>query len=65
MIVNGRTEPGATVKINDEPVSVQVDGSFNKTVQMSQAGFAFIRVVATDAWDNPTEVKRRVYIDAF
>ena len=65
VIVNGRTEPGATVKINDEPVSVQVDGSFSKTVQMSQAGFAFIRVVATDAWDNPTEVKRRVFVDAF
>ena len=65
VIVNGRTEPGAKVTINDEPVSVQVDGSFSKTVQMSQAGFAFIRIVATDAWDNPTELKRRVYVDAF
>lgn len=65
VIVNGRTEAGAKVTINDEPVSVQVDGSFSKTIQVSQVGFAFIRVVATDAWDNPTEVKRRVFVDAF
>ena len=65
VIVNGRTEPGAAVQINEEPVSVQVDGSFSKTIQMKQVGFAFIRIVATDAWDNPTEVKRRVFIDAF
>jgi hypothetical protein len=65
VIVNGRTEPGATVKINGEPVLVQVDGAFNKTIQMTQVGYAFIRVVATDAWNNPTEVKRRVFIDSF
>ncbi len=65
VIVNGRTEAGAKVTINDEPVSVQVDGSFSKTIQVSQVGYAFIRVVATDAWDNPTEVKRRVFVDAF
>lgn len=65
VIVNGRTEPGAAVQINEEPVSVQVDGSFSKTIQMKQVGFAFMRIVATDAWDNPTEVKRRVFIDAF
>ncbi|MEE8523880.1 MAG: hypothetical protein V3T72_08110 [Thermoanaerobaculia bacterium] len=65
VIVNGRTEPGATVEINGEPVLVQIDGAFNKTIQLSQVGFAFIRVVATDAWDNPTEIKRRVFIDSF
>jgi hypothetical protein len=65
VIVNGRTEPGAAVKINGEPVLVQVDGAFNKTIQVSQVGFAFIRVVATDAWNNPTEIKRRVFIDSF
>ncbi len=65
VLVNGRTEPGATVKINDEPVSVQLNGSFSKTIQMTQVGFAFITVVATDAWNNSNEVKRRVFIDAF
>ncbi len=65
VLVNGRTEPGATVKINNEPVSVQLNGSFSKTIQMTQVGFAFITVVATDAWSNSNEVKRRVFIDAF
>ena len=65
VIVSGRTEPGATVQINDEQVSVQNDGAFSKTIQMTQVGFAIIRIVATDAWDNPTEVKRRVFIDSF
>ncbi len=65
VLVNGRTEPGATVKINDEPVSVQLNGAFSKTIQMTQVGFAFITIVATDAWDNSAEVQRRVFIDAF
>lgn len=65
VLVNGRTEPGATVRINDELVSVQLDGAFSKTIQMTQVGFAFITIVATDAWDNSAEVQRRVFIDAF
>ncbi len=65
VLVNGRTEPGATVRINEEPVSVELNGSFSKTIQMTQVGFAFITVVATDAWNNSQEVKRRVFIDAF
>ena len=65
VLVSGRTEPGATVKINDEPVSVQLNGTFSKTIQMTQVGFAFITIVATDAWNNSTELQRRVFIDAF
>ena len=65
VLVNGRTEPGATVSINDEPVSVDLNGSFSKTIQMTQVGYAFITIVATDAWDNTEEVKKRVFIDAF
>ncbi len=65
VLVSGRTEPGATVKINDELASVELNGSFSKTIQMTQVGFAFITVVATDAWNNSNEVKQRVFIDAF
>lgn len=65
VLVNGRTEPGAKVTINDEPVSVDLNGSFSKTIQMTQVGWAFITIVATDAWNNPSEEKKRVFIDAF
>ena len=65
VLVNGRTEPGAKVTINGEPVSVQLNGSFSKTIQMTQVGFAFITIVAADAWDNSVEIQKRVFIDAF
>ncbi len=65
VMVNGRTEAGATVTINGEPVSVELNGSFNKTIEMTQAGDAFITVVATDTWNNSTEVKKRVFIDVY
>ena len=65
VLVKGRTESGATVSIDNEPVSVKLNGAFSKTIQMTQVGYAFITIVATDAWRNSTEVKRRVFIDAF
>lgn len=65
VLVSGVTERGATVRVNGESVTVQVDGTFYKTIEMNQVGFAFLEVVATDPWQNPTEVKRRVFIDAF
>ncbi len=65
VLVTGKTEPGATVTINDEPVSVQVNGSFSKTIQMTEAGNAFITIVATDTWNNSEVAKERVFIDIF
>ena len=63
-IVNGKVEPGASVTINGEPVSAQLDGSFNKTVELKQEGWSFIEVVATDAWGNATRQRQRVFVDA-
>lgn len=65
VLVSGRTDPGAAVSINSQPVTVQLDGAFNKTIEMDQVGFAFIEVVATDTWKNTNDLKRRVFIDAF
>ena len=65
VLVSGQTERGSSVRVNGESVTVQVDGTFYKTIEMNQVGFAFLEVVATDPWQNPTEVKRRVFIDAF
>jgi hypothetical protein len=64
VIVNGKTELGATVTINGEPVVLKSDGSFRATIQMDQAGWSVLEVVATDAWNNSTPKKRRVFIDA-
>lgn len=65
VLVNGRAEKGSAVRVNGEPVTVQVDGTFNKTIEVNKVGFTFLEVVATDARQNPTEIKRRVFIDAF
>jgi hypothetical protein len=48
-IVGGHTEPGATVTVNDESVTVQADGAFTKTIQLAASGWAFLDVKAVDA----------------
>ncbi|MEM1201942.1 MAG: Ig-like domain-containing protein [Acidobacteriota bacterium] len=62
LIVNGRTESGATVAINGEAASVNADGSFSKTLQMRQEGFAFVELTAEDAAGNTSHEQRRVFI---
>ncbi|HVS02144.1 MAG TPA: hypothetical protein VMT16_05180 [Thermoanaerobaculia bacterium] len=63
-IVSGRTEPGASVWINGESVAVQADGSFTKTIQLAQAGWAFIEARATDAWGNESTRRARVFVES-
>lgn len=63
-IVEGRTEAGAGVEVNGEPVQVDADGSFTKPIQLTGEGYGFIVVRARDAWDNVTERKRRVFTES-
>lgn len=64
VFVNGKTELGASVTINDDQVAVRSDGTFRQTLQMDKAGWNVLEVVSTDAWDNSTTEKVRVFIDA-
>jgi hypothetical protein len=63
-IVQGRTDPGATVQVNGEPVSVDADGSFTKTIQLEGDGWSFIEIQARDAWGHTTEQRRRVFVES-
>lgn len=63
-IVDGRTEPGARVEVNAEPVKVETDGSFTKTVSFTREGWASIDVRAHDAWGNAAAVSRPVYVES-
>jgi len=63
-IVEGRTEAGAAVEVNGEPVQVDADGSFTKPIQLTGEGYGFIVVRSRDAWDNVTERKRRVFTES-
>ncbi|NJL27335.1 MAG: hypothetical protein HC897_05310 [Thermoanaerobaculia bacterium] len=63
LIVSGKTEPGATVTVGGEPVSVEVDGSFKKTIQLTREGSDFVDFVATDAAGNEERQRKTVYVD--
>ena len=62
-ILRGRAEPGARVWVNEEAVTVDAEGRFTKTVQLSQEGWAFIDVRAMDAWDNEASRRQRVFVE--
>lgn len=62
-IVGGRTEPGSTVEVGGEPVKVAADGSFTKTIQLTNEGWSFIEIHARDAWGNETTRRHRVFVD--
>jgi hypothetical protein len=63
-IVEGRTEAGASVEVNGEPVTVSADGTFTKTIQLVGEGWSFIEVKARDAWGNEADRRRRVFIES-
>jgi hypothetical protein len=62
-IVNGRTEPGATVTLNGEGVAVAANGTFTKTVLVSGEGWSFLELEATDASGNVARVRHRVFVE--
>jgi hypothetical protein len=64
-IVAGSTEPGAEVTINGEPVPVNADGSFTKTVQLNSEGWSFVDILARDTWGNEAKLSRRVFVESF
>jgi len=65
VIVKGRTEPGARVRVDDEQALVGLDGAFDKTIQIKREGWATVEIVATDAAGNETRKRGRVHIEGF
>jgi hypothetical protein len=63
-IVSGKTEAGSTVQINGEPVTVASDGTFTKTIQLGQQGWAFLDVVAADPAGNRSKDRSRVFVES-
>ena len=63
-IVNGKTEPGASVWINEESVTVEADGAFTKTIQLAQSGWAFLEIKAADAAGNEATRRNRVFVES-
>ncbi len=64
-ILGGATEPGSELEVNGEPVTVQSDGSFTKTVQLAEEGWSFLSIRARDLAGNVTERRPRVFVELF
>lgn len=62
-LIQGVTEPGATVTINGEAVAVAGDGSFKKAVAINREGKSVIVIRATDAAGNTAEHKETVFVE--
>jgi hypothetical protein len=62
-LVQGVTEPGATVTVNAEPVDVAGDGTFKKTVALTREGWNTIVIRATDPAGNSSEDRKTVRVE--
>jgi len=65
VIVNGRTEPGATLWIDNEKIDVYDDGTFYAVVRLRKEGLNEIRFVSQDAGGNETEVMRSTFVEMY
>ncbi|MFV2071059.1 MAG: FecR domain-containing protein [Thermoanaerobaculales bacterium] len=64
-IIEGSTEVGASVTINDEPVEVDSDGLFRKAVEITKEGWNDLVVVAVDPSGNRAERRERVFVEVY
>jgi hypothetical protein len=60
--IKGRTEPGATVTVNDQRVDVQGDGSFNEFIQLDKGGRQIVVIRSTGINGGVNEQKRPIVV---
>jgi hypothetical protein len=60
--IKGRTEPGATVTVNEQRVDVQGDGSFNEFIQLDKAGRQLVVIRSTGINGGVNEQKRPIVV---
>jgi hypothetical protein len=62
-IVAGRTESGASLKINGEQVAVAANGTFTKTVLVAQEGWSLLELRSIDTSGNEVTVRHRIFVE--
>lgn len=65
LILNGRTEPGALLWVDNEKVDVSQDGSFYAVIRLKNEGVNEIVVSAQDAAGNVTRVPQKAYVESY
>ena len=65
VIVNGRTEPGATLWADNEKVDVYDDGTFYAVLRLRKEGVNRLHFVAQDTAGNETELVKETYVEIY
>lgn len=63
VLIDGQTLPDAVVSVNNQPVSLQVDGSFQTEVFLPREGMNTITIEATDRRGKSSTVQRTVKVE--
>ncbi len=64
VILNGKTEPGALLWVDNEKIEPYENGTFYAVVRLRKEGENVVTVVAQDAAGNSAQVSRKAYIEA-
>ena len=65
VIVNGRSEPGATLWIDNEKIDVFDDGRFYAVVRLRREGLNDLLFRAQDTAGNETRIERSAYVEVY
>jgi len=65
LIINGRTEPGAQVWIDNDKVDVSDDGTFYTVLRLRQEGMNELRIVAQDTAGNQEVKTHQAYVELY
>jgi len=65
VIINGQTEPGATLWVDNTKIDVFDDGTFNAVVRLRREGANDLEIVAQDNAGNRSKASRTAYLDAY
>ena len=65
LILNGRTEPGALLWVDNEKVDVTDDGTFYAVIRLRKEGINEVSLLAQDASGNAKKLTHRAYVDPY
>ena len=65
LILNGRTEPGALLWVDNEKVEVSADGAFYAVIRLRKEGVNDIVLMAQDAAGNVRKLTHRAYVEPY
>lgn len=65
LILNGRTEPGAVLWVDNEKVDVTDDGTFYAVIRLRKEGVNEVALLSQDASGNAKKLNHRAYVEPY